>query len=84
MVQARFSYEMRNALRNMVGHRFIAYEYGEDASPNTAYGNVRLNTDNGDVEIRCEERPLPFFGETEDVACFACRQVILLSDKTLY
>lgn len=75
MVQAGFSHEMRNALRNMIGHRFIAYEYGEDTSSNTAYGNVRLNTDNGNVEIRCEERPLPFFGEMEDVACFACRQV---------
>lgn len=75
MVQAVFSHEMREVLKNMAGHEFISYEYGEDAVPGTAYGNIKLNFDDGSIDLRCEETPLPFFGEMEDVACFTCRRI---------
>ena len=71
MVYATLSGDMIELLKQLKFSNFISYECGK--INNTAYGNLRINTDKGSVELSNIEREIPFFDITEEVACFECK-----------
>lgn len=71
MVYAALNDNMISLLKNLKGAKFISYECAK--TYNTAYGNLRINTDKGSLELSNIEKTLPFFDIEEDIACFECK-----------
>ena len=71
MVYATLNEDMVELLKNLKFSNFISYECGK--THNTAYGNLRINTNKGSIELSNIEREISFFDITEDVACFECK-----------
>lgn len=71
MVYATLTGDMIELLKQLKFSNFVSYECGK--INNTAYGNLRINTDKGSVELSNIEREIPFFDITEEVACFECK-----------
>ena len=70
MVQAKFTSEMIDCLRKLIGESFVSYDGA--IMNQTAYGNLQLNTEHFSVELRNEVHPFSLFSEVEDVSCFSC------------
>ena len=73
MVKAKFSNEMLEYIKKMVGHTLCSYEYGKMVQ-NEAYGNLQINLDSFAIEILNEVKELPFFDSTEDISYFTCEK----------
>ena len=71
MVYVTLNEDMIELLRNLKFSNFISYECAK--THNTAYGNLRINTDKCSIELSNIEREMPFFDITEDIACFECK-----------
>lgn len=72
MIRATMNDEMRSILKGIIGTQLISYETEKDPSFSRVYGNLRINTSAGSIEIANEEQDFPFFDETEDMTCFSC------------
>ena len=55
MVQAKFTSEMIDCLRKLIGESFVSYDGA--IMNQTAYGNLQLNTEHFSVELRNEVHP---------------------------
>ena len=76
MVSAKFTSEMRQMLKNMVGKIFVSYEYlKENNLPNQTYGNLRIHMEDCAIDLTNEEKTFPFFDGREDMSCFSCKRV---------
>ena len=73
MVEAKFSSEMIEIIKSMVGNVFRSYECG-NMVPNEAYGNQQINLDKFLVEFLNEVKELPFYDSTEDISQFTCKK----------
>lgn len=71
MVYATLNDDMLKLLKTLKFSAFISYECAK--THNTTYGNLRINTNKGSIELSNIEREMPFFDITEDVACFECK-----------
>ena len=71
MVYATLNKDMIELLKNLKFSNLISYECAK--TYNTAYGNLRINTDKYSIELSNIEKTMPFFDITEDVACFECK-----------
>lgn len=71
MVYATLNEEMIKLLRNLKFSDLISYEGAK--THNTFYGNLRINTDKGSIELSNIKKTMPFFDITEDIACFECK-----------
>ena len=71
MVYVTLNADMIELLKNLKLSNFISYECAR--TYNTAYGNLRINTDKGSIELSNIEREMPFFDVTEDIACLECK-----------
>lgn len=78
MVQAKFTSEMIDCLRKLIGESFVSYDGA--IMNQTAYGNLQLNTEHFSVELRNEVHPFSLFSEVEDVSCFSC----IFKERVLY
>lgn len=75
MVYAVFTDEMRRLLRSMQGKRLLRYEWAEEPySRHEAYGNLRLDLEDGAIEIENLQKPVPVFDIIDDMSCFSCRR----------
>ena len=70
MVNASLNKNMLCLLKKLKSSKFISYECAKNHS--SAYGNLRINTDNGSIEITNIEKTMPFFDIEEDVTSFEC------------
>ena len=70
MVYATLSSEMLDLLRGMIGNELVSYECA--VQNNEIYGNLRINTSGGAVEVVNEVQKLPFFDGCEDISFFRC------------
>ena len=61
MVQAKFTSEMIDCLRKLIGESFVSYDGA--IMNQTAYGNLQLNTEHFSVELRNEVHPFSLFSE---------------------
>lgn len=61
MVYAVFTDEMRRLLRSVQGKRLLRYEWAEEPySRHEAYGNLRLDLEDGAIEIENLQKPVRF------------------------
>lgn len=70
MVYATLSGKMVDLLRSMIGNELVSYECA--VQNNEIYGNLRINTSGGAVEVVNEVQELPFFDGCEDISFFRC------------
>ena len=70
MVYATLSSKMVDLFRSMIGNELVSYECA--IQNNEIYGNLRINTTGGAVEVVNEVQELPFFDGCEDLSCFRC------------
>ena len=70
MVDATLNKNMLCLLKKLKNSKFISYECAKNHG--SAYGNLRINTDNGSIEITNIEKTMPFFDIEEDVTSFEC------------
>ena len=75
MINATFSDSMKKLLLSLTGKEMISYSYAPLQTSNRTYCNLMLSTNDGCIEIRNEEVPLPFFDSTEDVAVLTCSKI---------
>ena len=73
MVKAKFTNQMIDIIKSMIGNTFCSYECGEKRS-GEVYGNCRINLEGFAVEILNEVKEMPFFDSTEDVSSFSCKK----------
>lgn len=73
MIDATLSKNMITILKGFKFSKFISYECGKIFD--SAYGNLRINTDKGSIEITNFQRTMPFFNTEEEVTCFECKKV---------
>ena len=73
MIRAKFTDEMIEIIRSMIGRCFCTYECGNMVS-NEAYGNLQINLDDFAIEFLNEIKELPFFDSTEDISFFTCEK----------
>ncbi|MBQ7898160.1 MAG: hypothetical protein IJ323_07020 [Clostridia bacterium] len=71
MVYANLNNNMEEMLRTIKGAKFISYECGKQFD--TAYGNLRINTDTLTIELSNIAKEMPFFNGVEDIACLECK-----------
>ena len=76
MVKAKFTFEMREILKNMKGKTFKSYEGAPERFRGHIefYGNVRINLGRESIDFTNLEQPTEFAGTIEDVSCFACEK----------
>ncbi len=74
MVYATLSSEMLDLLRSMIGNEFVSYECA--VQNNEIYGNLRINTSGGSVEVINEVQELPFLDGCEELSFFRCCEAI--------
>ena len=70
MLYATLSDEMLDLLRSMIGNELVSYECA--VQNNEIFGNLRINTSGGAVEVVNEVQELPFFDGCEDISFFRC------------
>ena len=75
MVKAIMTDEMRSILTGIIGSQLISYETEKEPSFSRVYGNLRINTSVGSIEVSNEEQVFPFFDDSEDMTCFSCVKV---------
>lgn len=71
MVYATLNEDMVDLLKNLKFSTFISYEC--EKTFDSAYGNLRINTDKGSIEVTNFEKTMPFFDIEEEIACFECK-----------
>lgn len=67
MIYVTLNNNMEEMLRNTKESKFISYECGKNFD--TAYGNLRINTDTVSIELSNIAKEMPFFDGVEDIAC---------------
>ena len=70
MVYATLSSKMVDLLRSMIGNEFLSYECA--VQNDEIYGNLRINTSGGSVEVINEVQELPFLDGCEELSFFCC------------
>lgn len=73
MIKAKFSDEMINILKSMIGNILYSYECGNTIQ-NEAYGNLQLNLKDFSIEILNEVSEFPFYNSSEEISCFSCKK----------
>lgn len=69
-------YKPLKILREQIGHKLVSYECGEgELMFHRAYGNIRLNFEEGAFEIDNIQKPMTVLGEADDISIFSCQQV---------
>ena len=71
MIYVTLNKNMEEMLRTIKGSNFISYECGKKF--NTAYGNLRINTDALSIELSNIIKEMPFFDSIDDIACLECK-----------
>lgn len=75
MIEAVFTKDMIEVLRNLKGKVFKSYECLMEANGRTSstYGNLRINLGRSSVDVDCKLRVVDdYFGEPEEIAAFSC------------
>jgi len=75
MVNMTFTQEMIGIIASIKGQTMISYECAEIDEWSRTYGNFRINMDGYSIEITNEQKVVPFFDTTEDIAGFDCKKV---------
>ncbi len=73
MIKFKFNSDILNAFKNLIDKKFISYEYGSGEEEfNRAYGNIRLNFEDYNLDICNIEKTVNIFGEDDDISFFEC------------
>ena len=81
MIDMRFTQEMVDIISSMKNRTIISYQCAEIDDWSRTYGNFRINLEGYSIEFTNKIKEVPFFGATEDVAGFECKQI---DPKTAY
>lgn len=88
MTNLTFTPDMIDLLRTFKSAQLLSYECVE--TYNCIYGNLRINTSQGAIELTNLERTTPFFDDEEELSCFECTSVApatpfkpLINDSTV-
>lgn len=73
MIYVTLDNKMENLLKNIKNSKLISYECGKIFD--TAYGNLRINTDKSSLEITNLQKTTPFFDIEEEISGFKCKLV---------
>ena len=71
MIYITLNNNMEKMLRTIIGVKIISYECGKNYD--TAYGNLRINTEILSIELSNMIKEKPFFDGVGDVACLECK-----------
>ena len=73
MINAKFTDEMQQMLKELKGKTFKSYVYNKEGRFERAYGNLRINLGRSAIDVTCVQHPVDdYFGEREDMAYFTC------------
>lgn len=70
MTNLTFTPDMIDLLRTLKSAQLLSYECVKTYS--CIYGNLRINTNQGTIDLTNLERTMPFFGNDEELSCFEC------------
>ena len=71
MVYVTLDKDMIELLKNLKFSSLISYEGAKGKC--TVYGNLRINTDKGSIELTNLQEIFPFYDAEEEMACLKCK-----------
>lgn len=68
-----FNDEMKKILKSLVGKKLLNFEGDFEEKWNRVYSYLRINTNDGSIDLTNEESYIDFIEEKEDVTCLKCQ-----------
>ena len=83
MAKKIFTKEMIEIISSMKGKTMVSYQCPQIDKWSRTYGFFRINMEDYAIEFSNEEKEIPFFDRTEEVAGFECKKVDLQKEYSL-